>query len=84
MLRGEDLGRRHHRRLTAVFDGEVNRGGGHGRLAAADVALHEPHHRLSARHIAEDFPNRPLLRAGEAEGQRAEKGGRARPLELLG
>ncbi len=64
MLCGEDLGRRHERRLKAVlYHGEADRRGNR-RLARADVALYKAVHlgRLT-EHIVNAVGNRPLLRA---------------------
>ena len=70
VLRGENLGRRHQRRLHAVARRQHDRRGGDERLAAADVALQQTVHRHVARHVVPDFENRPALRAGERERKR--------------
>ena len=69
MLLGEDLGRRHERRLTAVLDSAVAGGGRDHRLAAADVALHQPVHHMAGGQIGEDRVDGGLLRMGQLEGQ---------------
>ena len=70
MLLREDLRRGHERGLMAVlYDAESRRGGNH-RLAAADVALHEPVHRYAGGEIVQNIIDRALLRASEPEGER--------------
>ena len=67
VLLGEQLGRRHQRRLAACLD---DIGGGHCRddgLARADVALHEAQHRVRQREVAAHFLDHAPLRAGEPE-----------------
>ena len=44
MLAGEDLGRRHQRRLAAALDRGQHRDQRDDGLAAADIALQQPHH----------------------------------------
>ncbi len=69
MLLGEDFGRRHERHLIARLD-RLQRGQrGDDRLAAADVALQQPLHRLGAREIAADLGDDALLRARQRERQ---------------
>ena len=74
MLAGEQLGRRHQRRLRSRLDrachGEQR---DHG-LAAADIALEETQHALRAREIGVDLGQGAGLRAGQREGQRGEDG----------
>ena len=62
MLAGEDFGRRHQRRLAAAFDCGQHRQQGHDRLAAADIALQQPHHAPRLRHFRGDLGNREALR----------------------
>ena len=72
MLPGEQLGRRHQRRLRSRLDrachGEQR---DHG-LAAADIALEETQHALRAREVGVDLGQGTGLRAGQREGQRGE------------
>ena len=70
MLLGEQLRRRHHRRLEASFGCACSRERGDDRLAAPDVALHEPQHRARLREIALDLLPRTQLRARQVERQR--------------
>ncbi len=70
MLAGEDLGRRHQCRLCAALDrGQHRHQRDHG-LAAADIALQQPHHAVGVRHIAADLGDRHPLRAGQVEPER--------------
>lgn len=73
MLLGQNFRRRHERRLLPVFDrAEAGRRRDH-RLAAADIALHEPVHHMAGGQIAQDLVNCAALRTRQPEGQRAEK-----------
>ena len=58
VLGGEDLGRRHQRRLHAVARREHDRSGSDERFSAADVALQHSIHRDVARHVVPNFGNR--------------------------
>ncbi len=69
VLFGQELGRRHERRLVAVVDGRQRGEQRDDRLAAADVPLHEPMHRMRTRHVGEDLAHDALLRPGERERQ---------------
>ena len=94
MLGRQNLGRRHQRGLQAVPNHIVAQRRGDGRLAAADVALNQPVHRVRALHVAHRVADGALLRAGQRKGeQRAERRGvvvadrvrvfpRARPADL--
>ena len=75
VLLGEDLGRRHHRRLPAALDGAHRRGRGNDRLAAADVALKETVHRMGGGEVALDLAPRAGLRTRQLERQRARGAG---------
>ncbi len=69
VLLGEDFGGRHQRHLEAALD---RAGGGqrrHHRLAAADVALHEPMHGPRAGEVGLDLGPHPVLRPRELERQ---------------
>ena len=62
MLPGQDLRRGQQRGLHAVFCSETGSRGGDHRLAAANIALHEPVHRFSRLHIAHSVRNGAFLR----------------------
>ncbi len=73
MLIGEQLRRRHQRDLLA---GRERGGRGERRdqgLAAADVPLDEPQHRLRQLEVGFDFRERPALRPGQPKRQRREQ-----------
>ena len=70
MLLGEDLGRRHERRLKAAFGGEDRREDGDDRLPAPDVALEEPAHRAARAEVPADLPDHTLLRRRQREWKR--------------
>ena len=70
MLLGEQLRRRHDRRLEAVLHREQRAEQRHDRLAAADVALQQALHAAVAAHVGEDLAQHARLRAGERERQR--------------
>ena len=67
VLLGEDLGRRHERHLPAALDRLQRRERGDDRLAAADVALQQPLHRLARFEVVADLAPDALLRARELE-----------------
>jgi len=69
MLLGEDLGRRHERGLVPVLDREERGAERDRRLAAPDVALEEPVHRLGLAHVEGDLLDGALLRRGQRPGQ---------------
>ena len=69
VLLGEQLGRRHDRGLHAAGHRLETGDRGDDRLARADVALDEAHHRVRRRHVAEDFLRHALLRARQREWQ---------------
>ena len=58
VLLGEQLGRRHDRRLIAVLDREQRGEQRDDRLAAADVALQQTLHAPIAAHVGDDLANR--------------------------
>ena len=62
MLTGENFGRSHKRRLTAVFRGDIHRGGGAERLSATDVADNDTAHRRTFFHVRGDLVYRSFLR----------------------
>jgi hypothetical protein len=72
MLAGEKLGRRHQRGLRAGFDRLRHGDERDHRLAAADVALEQPHHAVRRGHVGADLRDRAPLRSREFERQRAE------------
>ena len=73
MLLGQNFRGCHEGGLPAVPDGAEARGSCDHRLAAADVALHEPVHHMAGGQILQDLVDRALLRAGQTEGQRGIK-----------
>ena len=73
VLLGEQLGRRHERRLHPAAGGTRGRRGGDHGLAAADVALHEPRHGGVRREVRLGFRERAALCAGQGEGKRGEE-----------
>ncbi len=70
VLLGEDLGRRHERRLKAALGGEDRREDGDDRLPAPDVALEEPAHRAARAEVLADLPDHALLRRRQRERKR--------------
>ena len=72
MLAGEDLGRRHQRRLPARFDDVGHRQQRDDGLARADIALQQAQHALGLGEIGADFGEGFRLRAGQRKGQRVE------------
>ena len=66
VLFGEQLRRRHQRDLKTGFDGVRGRERGDDGLAGADVALHQPHHRVRHREVRAHFAKDALLRARSA------------------
>ena len=79
VLLGQQFGRRHERGLQSAAHGARGGGGGHHGLAAAHVALHQPHHGPIGGEIAIDFGERARLRAGERERQRLRGSGARGP-----
>ena len=67
MLPGQNLGRRHQRALPAGRSRRANRAKGNSRLAAAHIALHQPAHGASGRHIRQNLPQHALLGTGGCE-----------------
>jgi len=61
VLLGQDLRRRHERRLEPGFDRPERSHHGHEGLARAHVALQEPHHPQRPREVAPNLPQRSLL-----------------------
>ena len=78
MLAGEDLGRRHQRRLAAGLDRAQHRQQRHHGLAAADIALQQAHHALRLRHVGGDLGDRQTLRPGQRKAERRFDAGRQR------
>ena len=72
VLAGEDLGRRHHRGLSAGLDGREHRHERDQRLARADIPLQQAVHPMRRRHVGDDLVDRPALRARRAVGQGGE------------
>ena len=73
MLLGQNLGRREHDHAETALERAQRGTGGHGGLAAADVALQQPAHRVRAGHVGGDVVPSPLLRTGEGEAKRIQK-----------
>ena len=70
MLAGEDLGRRHQRGLRAALDRRQHRHQRDHGLAAADIALQQPHHPPGLRHLGADLGDRHALRPGQRKAER--------------
>ena len=69
MLAGENLGRRHHRRLSSRFDHVGHRQERDDGLARADVALQQSQHALLGLEVGTDVVDRLQLRLGQRKGQ---------------
>ena len=69
VLLGEQLGRRHDRRLVAVLRGEQHREERHDRLAGPHVAHQQTVHPQGRRHVFGDLADGVPLVAGELERQ---------------
>src|ERR1051325_11912482 len=69
MLRGENLGRRHERRLVSALDSNDRRLEGHDGLARADVALQQTAHRDRLAHVVDDLLQDLLLCSRRMEWQ---------------
>ena len=67
VLAGEDLGRRHQRRLPAGLDRGQHREERDQGLARADVALQQPVHPRRRRHVGGDLGDGARLRAGRRD-----------------
>ena len=84
MLLGEYFGGRHHRRLAAgIHRGEAADRGDDG-LAAADVALQQPLHRMRLGEVLEDLRHRAPLRPRQAERQPSQEALQQRPVRGQG
>ena len=69
----QQLCRRHDCNLVP-FGHDVQRsGGGHDRFAAADITLHQAHHRMRRLQIGLDLAERFLLATGQCERQRSQE-----------
>ena len=73
MLLGEQFGGRHERHLPGIAERQRRRRRGHRGLAATDVALHQPRHRLRELEVCVDLDQHARLRGREAERQRAQQ-----------
>jgi hypothetical protein len=71
VLPGEHFGRRHQDHLGLVCHGQQHRVDGHDRLAAADVPLQQPVHRMRASHVGGDFGHGLVLASGQFEAEQA-------------
>ena len=69
MLPRQDLGRRHQGRLGAALDRLQHREQRDDGLAAADIALQQPHHALRRFHVAADLGQSPTLAAGQRKAE---------------
>ena len=70
VLPGQDLGRRHQRPLPAGAAGSREGNRGHRCLAAPDIALQQPPHRLLASQVGDHLLVGHMLVNGQPEGQR--------------
>ena len=73
VLRRQNLGRRHQRRLHPVGGRQQHRGGGNQRLSAADVALQQPVHRNVARHVVPNLARSRRCAPVKANGSDASR-----------
>ena len=69
MLAGEDFRWRHQGRLAAAFDRGQHRQQSDDGLAAADIALQQPHHASRLRHLRGDLGNCQALRRCQPEAE---------------
>ena len=69
MLAGQKLGRRHEGGLRAGLDRDQHRQQRHQGLAAADIALQQPHHALGLGHVGGDLGHREDLAGRQLERQ---------------
>ncbi len=69
VLPGKYLRRRHQGRLGAAFDGPQHGENGNHGLAAADIALQQPHHPALAGHVGGDIAPGFVLGFRQGEGQ---------------
>ena len=83
VLAGEDLGRRHDRRLMAGLDRDQRRVHRHDRFARADVSLQQRVHRPGCRHRPGDLLDRSLLCAGELEREMIAECSRERSFHVM-
>ncbi len=75
VLPGEHLGGRHEHDLRLVGHGQQHGIDGHDRLAAADVALQQPVHRMGAGHVGGNLRHGLVLSGGQLEGKQAADAG---------
>ena len=73
VLLGQQLRRRHERGLQPAADGARGGRGGHHGLAAAHVALHQPHHGPVVGEIAIDFRSARVCAPVSLNGSEARK-----------
>ena len=69
VLLGQDLGRRHQRRLVAVVHRNQQRQKRDDRLSRADVPLQQAVHAMGRAQVLTDLGEDPLLRPGKLERQ---------------
>ena len=80
MLLGQKLGGGHQRALKTGGGGGEQRGQGHHRLTAANLALEQPVHRRRAPfHVLGNLGNAAGLRSGQLKGQGAQENSPPRP-----
>ena len=69
VLPGQNLGRRHERRLGPAFDGVEHGKKGDDRLPRPHVALQQPQHTGGGGHVVAYLLQRPLLGSGQGIGE---------------
>jgi hypothetical protein len=82
VLLGEQLGRRHERRLISVLHREHHPEQRDDGLARADVPHEQPVHSLGRRHVADELLQRQALIAGQRPGQPLAQAGGQVALDL--
>ena len=73
VLQCQNLRRRHHCRLAAVFRGKIHCCCGYHGFTAADIALHKSVHAKATRHIVHNIAKHALLSIGKGKRQLLEK-----------
>ena len=80
MLLGQELGRRHERRLEVVLHRQQHGEQRHDGLAGPHVAHEQAVHPVGRGHVGGDLAQRALLVAGELPGKRSpQPGGEVAP-----
>ncbi len=80
VLLGQQFGRRGQRDLLAPLHRQHRRQGGDHGLARADIALHQPQHRMRLGQVLADLLEHALLRTGQLERQAVAQLGHQRAL----